>query len=140
MKYILILTLALSVFLSGCSHKRPKLDGHQIKTAKIIKEDDARAGILLLPDGKLSAIAPKSGVRFEPCRSKTQKENRENETLKECKFEGEKFKPIIEENIKYAVFQKNPYCVSFTTSSYTFELCSPPLGPYPEEDIKALLP
>jgi hypothetical protein len=124
MKSMKLLALAFGVslvLLSGCA---------QLKTARILSQDDAQVAITLNKDYSVSVIAINDGERITSCKIPNMKEQRQSDsTGDECpraKTKAKKDAKILYKDTYNVIVKEGSICISIWAGNYEFEFCDPP--------------
>lgn len=135
-RHTLALGASLLLALSACTTMEAP-DGIK-KTAEVLQQDKTQVAILMNPGGGLSAVGVETGARFIDCGPVDGKDGGAARGNPACMppDHGELlYKKVIEIEVR-----KGTACVNIISGGRIMQLCSPPLGPYPEAFILSLLP
>jgi hypothetical protein len=124
MKSLKLMILALgasSVLLSGCA---------QMKTARIISQDDAQVAITLNKGFTVSVIALNEGERIASCKiydpkGQAQKDPSGNDCPM-AKREAKKDMKVLYKDTYTVTVKEGSTCISIWVGNHEFEFCDPP--------------
>jgi hypothetical protein len=121
----IIMLSALVLLFVGCSEQR---GAPMLKTAKILKEDQAQVAITLNKDFTNTVIAVNDAKRITPCALAADAAKRQvQDDIKPCEPEAEagKGEILFEDTYKVTV-RKGSICLTIISASSKYRFCDPP--------------